>query len=147
MASSRGQHASTKSISGIKCHCHVNRSSFPHPNAQIVRINTIGKHTELFTTMSRLPINYHCHQSVVVDNGLVEYRVAQRGLKDDCCGTSSDNVQSGTQLIETIDSTHVAVVFVHRFRYFNSTTVHHFRHGLVVIWGFFLVLRFVENIQ
>ena len=66
---------------GIKYHWHVNRSFFSRSNAQIVRINTIGNQTERVTTVSRLPINYHCHQSVVVDNGSVDFRVAQRGSK------------------------------------------------------------------
>ena len=90
----RGRHrkTSTKSTTGIKYHWHVNRSSFPHPNVQIVRFNTIGKQTERVTTMSRLPINYHCHQSVVVENRSVLTTATPRGPKDGRYGTSSDIV-------------------------------------------------------
>ena len=65
-----------QSTTGIKYHWHVNRSFFPRSNAQIVRINTIETQTERGTTVSRLPINYHCHQSVVVDNCSVDCRCA-----------------------------------------------------------------------
>ena len=77
---------------GIKYHWHVNRSSFPYPNAQIVRINTIGTQTERVTTVSRLPINYHCHQSVVVDMVLSTSKLRNEAPKDDHQRTSSDIV-------------------------------------------------------
>ena len=81
-----------QSTTGIKYHWHVNRSSFPHPNAQIVRINTIGTQTERVTTVSRLPINYHCHQSVVVDMVLSTSKLRNEAPKDDHQRTSSDIV-------------------------------------------------------
>ena len=90
----RGRHrkTSTKSTTGIKYHWHVNRSSFPHPNVQIVRFNTIETQIELVTTMSRLPINYHCHQSVVVEMVQGEQLPSLTMVLEGRSGTSSDIV-------------------------------------------------------
>ena len=81
-----------QSTTGIKYHWHVNRSFFPRSNAQIVRINTIETQTERGTTVSRLPINYHCHQSVVIDNGSVDFVRVPDVPKEGRSGTSSDIV-------------------------------------------------------